>query len=75
MFKAGSTVGLGTFNFKGAISVRGDGGDSTGIDLSIFANRNYTHNPNLSVPFSPFIANIISWQESNLDEVFPPVNP
>jgi len=74
-FRAESTVGLGTFNFKGAVSVRGEGGNKTGIDLSIFAVRNYSHNPNLSVPFSPFIANIISWQEANLSIPFPPTTP
>ncbi len=72
-FNAESTVGLGNFNFTGSISVRGEGGGTTGIDLSIFATRSYTHNPNLSVPFSPYIANIISWQESTVADVFPPV--
>lgn len=74
-FRAESSVGLGIFDFKGAISVRGEGGNKTGIDLSIFSVRNYSHNPNLSVPFSPFIANIISWQETDLNAPFPPAIP
>ena len=71
-FRADSSTGLGDFNFTGAISVRGGGGSQTGIDLSVFAARNYTHKANIAVPFSPFIANIISWQESTRAAQFPP---
>lgn len=71
-FRAESTVGLGDFNFTGAISVRGGGGSETGIDLSVFAARNYTHKANIAVPFSPFIANIVTWQESTRSATFPP---
>ncbi|MCA9394382.1 MAG: hypothetical protein KC900_09285 [Candidatus Omnitrophica bacterium] len=71
-FRAESTVGLGEFNFTGAISVRGGGGTQTGIDLSVFAVRNYTHKANIAVPFSPFIANIITWQETTSFADFPP---
>lgn len=71
-FRAESAVGLGEFNFTGAISVRGGGGTETGIDLSVFATRNYTHKANIAVPFSPFIANIIAWQETTSFADFPP---
>ncbi|MCA9407974.1 MAG: hypothetical protein H6755_07495 [Candidatus Omnitrophica bacterium] len=62
----------GSLNFKGAIAVRGDSTDPA-INLNIYQNRDYEFNDmlvnNRSIPYLPFIANIISgtWQE-----VFPP---
>ena len=54
---------LGTLNFTGAISTRGKG--RTAVDLNAFTTRNYTFNPELNsnrtIPFSPFIVNMVEW--------------
>ena len=71
-FMAQSSQALGSFNFKGSISVRSDDEDLTGVDLNIFSERHYTHQSGQSVPFIPFIANILQWSETSLDEPFPP---
>lgn len=61
----GPKFSQGTLNFNGAIFVRGRG--TTGVDLNVFRNRVYNYNPNLntnrSIPFLPFIVNIVQWQE------------
>ena len=71
VFEAQSSVALGTLNFTGAVSVRGEN-DAISVDLNIFSTRDYAHQPNTGIPFTPFIANKVSWQESNLSVVFPP---
>ncbi len=52
-------------NFKGSISVRGKG--TNAVDLNTFSTRNYDFNPDLrdnrTIPFTPFIVNIVRWQE------------
>lgn len=73
-FKTESTVALGTLDFKGAISVRSEDPNTTGIDLNAFATRNYTHEPDLNIPFNPFIANILDWKEVGINDLFPPAN-
>ncbi len=64
----------GALNFKGAISARGDAG-RTAVDLNVFRQRNYVFNPDLSqnnsIPFSPFLANILEWREVNPTDPFP----
>lgn len=64
--KAEGTTGTrGELKFTGAMSVRGD--TTNAINLSAFLERQYEHNPylieNRSIPYSPFIVNIIQWQE------------
>lgn len=72
VFSAQSSSTLGTFNFNGSIFVRAKSEEVSAIDLNIFEQRNYTHNPNLNVPFTPYIANIIEWKEANISDPFPP---
>lgn len=61
----GTKYSKGQLNFKGAISVRGTG--TTAIDLNVFQTRNYAFDANLrnnrTIPFTPFIVNLIEWQE------------
>lgn len=61
----GPKYSKGQLNFKGAISVRGSG--TTAIDLNVFQTRNYVFDANLrnnrTIPFTPFIVNLIEWQE------------
>lgn len=61
----GDKYSKGTLNFNGAISVRGNG--TSAVDLNVFNTRNYNFNPDLTnartIPFTPFIVNIIQWQE------------
>lgn len=61
----GPKFSKGTLNFNGAIFVRGRGTNS--VDLNVFRNRTYDFNANLntnrSIPFLPFIVNIVQWQE------------
>lgn len=70
----GAKGSLGTLSFTGAIAVRGGG--RTGVDLNAFSARNYTYNTQLtanrSIPFSPFIVNVIQWNEGTLATQFPP---
>jgi len=70
----GDKFSLGRLDFDGAISVRGKG--RTGIDLNTFNQRNYTFNAELNqrrdIPFSPFLVNIIHWQEVPVYAPFPP---
>lgn len=75
VFKAdGAKNSLRTLNFKGAISARGEG--RTAVDMNAFTVRNYKDNPQLAnnrkIPFSPFIVNIIRWQEATVSDRFPP---
>jgi hypothetical protein len=76
VFKAQSApFSLDSLNFTGSISVRGDG-PSAAVDMQAFANRQYNFNPQLSsnstIPFNPFIANVIEWREAELTDQFPP---
>ncbi len=68
----GEKNSLGTLDFVGAVSARGDG--RTAGDLNAFVDRDYTYNPQLtanrSIPFSPFIVNLINWR----DDTFAPDN-
>jgi hypothetical protein len=61
----GEKYSKGRLNFKGAISVRGSG--TTAIDLNVFQTRDYVFDANLrnnrTIPFTPFIVNLIEWQE------------
>lgn len=61
----GPKFSKGQLNFTGSVSARGAG--QTGVDLNAFSTRNYTFNPNLNnnrtIPFTPFIVNIVQWQE------------
>ena len=71
----GAKFSKNSLNFEGAIATRGRGGRSA-IDLNVFRERNYlfdsTLSTNPSIPFSPFIANIIHWQEVSPFDPFPP---
>lgn len=73
----GPKFSKGILNFDGAIAVRGE--SRTGVDLNAFAVRNYTFNPELnnnrSIPFSPFIVNVIQWKEVPLNSPLPPTTP
>ncbi len=70
----GSPRTKGSLNFSGAIAVRGAG--RTGVDMNAFQQRNYNFNSQLSannsIPFSPFIANIVLWNEVEPTDPFPP---
>ena len=76
-FYSQSTSALGDLNFRGSISVKGEKDNEDdpdeAIDLNVFATRNYEHDPNLKVPFGPFIVKIIEWKMTTLQEPFPPV--
>ncbi len=67
-----------TLTFSGAISVRGDEGeeDSSGIDLNVYAERNYNYDTSLytdlSIPYITYIANVVEWnQAKSISEDFP----
>lgn len=76
-FAEGAKGSLGTLSFKGAIAVRGAG--RTGVDLNAFSVRDYKYNldltANRTIPFSPFIVNVIEWNETPLNADFPPPPP
>ncbi len=62
---------LGTLRYSGSISVRGESSTTDSINLTAFATRNYSHVSNMAVPYSPYIANILSWKEATLATPFP----
>jgi len=69
----GTPFSQGTFNFAGAISVRGE--ERTAVNLNVFSQRVYSYNPQLTaglLPFGSFIANIIQWKEAGPTDPFPP---
>ncbi len=61
----GPKFSKGQLNFTGSISARGTG--PTAVDLNAFNTRVYNFNPDLNnnrtIPFTPFIVNIVEWQE------------
>jgi len=71
----GAKFSKSSLNFEGAIATRGRIGRSA-VDLNVFRERNYLFDNSLStnpsIPFSPFIANIIHWQEVSPFDAFPP---
>jgi hypothetical protein len=63
----GEKLSKGTLDFNGAISVRGEG--LSAIDTNVYNVRNYNFNSalssNSSIPYTPYIANIVEWTETN----------
>ncbi len=61
-------------NFNGAMALRGQN-VRTAADLNVYQIRNYTYNlqlrQNRKIPFLPFIANIVYWEEINPQEPIP----
>jgi len=76
----GTKYSKDTFNFNGAMSLRGLQDDGsvprTAVDLNVYQNRNYQYNPQLTaactIPFISFVANVINWEEINPNDVWPP---
>jgi len=76
----GDKFSKGTFNFSGAMAVRGlqEDGTSprTAFNLNVFATRNYNYDSNLrdscTIPFMAFVANMVDWEEINPNDAFPP---
>ncbi len=70
----GDKFSKNTINFSGAIAVRGDN-VRTAADLNVYQTRNYSYNSQLrtnrKIPFLPFIANIVRWQEINPGDLIP----
>jgi type II secretory pathway pseudopilin PulG len=70
----GAAGSLGTLNFLGSIAVRGQG--RTGVNMNAFRTRNYIFNSELntnrSIPFNPFIVNLLEWHEAKDNDPFPP---
>lgn len=63
----GDKFSKGNLDFNGAISVRGEGDNS--IDTNVYKTRNYSFNTALStnskIPYTPYIADIVEWSETN----------
>lgn len=62
--------------FNGAAAIRGREGERTVVDLNVYNTRNYEYNEELltnrTIPFVPFIAALLHWQEHSPADVFPP---
>ncbi|MCA9399359.1 MAG: hypothetical protein KC618_06395 [Candidatus Omnitrophica bacterium] len=70
--------GKGTLNFTGSMSVRGNNSGTTAINLSAYPTRNYAYNdalPNGVLPFIPYIANVLEWQEPDPGQDALPTTP
>ncbi len=57
----------GTLDFMGAVTARGAGINA--IDMNVYKDRKYNFNTALSsnstIPYTPYIANIVEWCETN----------
>lgn len=72
----GEASSLGTFSFQGSMAVRGEGDLQSTIDMSAFDQRTYSFNPdfnvNRTIPYLPFLVNLIEWREALAADLFPP---
>lgn len=71
---AGQKFNKSTINFHGAIAVRGQDA-RTAADLNVYQTRNYSYNTQLrenrKIPFLPFVAIIVRWEETNPGDPLP----
>lgn len=75
LYGQGANDSLETLTFNGAMALKNNSAD-TAVDLKLFKTRNYQYNADLvdnrSIPFSPFIVNLLRWLEVAEGEDFPP---